>query len=136
LKKRDKQPFINCKKCAEEVSSAITSDFSLTDNVYVTGSDWAISSYFSGGSDAGIGEVSSWRFTQPEPLPPFCCQKHGEIGEEVVQVTDADGEEHYYCKKCAEEILSKATEEAIRWEDELTKRDFEEVEISPRSPKN
>lgn len=74
----------------------------------------------------GAGNIT-WDITWdswPNPLPPYSCPKHGEIGEEVVRVTDPDGKEHYYCKKCAEEILSKATEEAIRWEDELTKRDF------------
>jgi len=94
------------------VASSISAD-----NIYTTGANWSTSAYFNDGSGYR-------NFQWPEPLPPFCCPKHGEIGEEVVQVTDSDGKEHYYCKKCAEEILSKATEEAIRWEDELTKRDF------------
>jgi len=111
-----------------------TYTITTTDNT--TSADWKI--YGDDTSAAGpwwiepiIGEPFK------EPLPPFFCPKHKEIGEDIIEVIDEDGKKHYYCRECVEEIIKKRAKEVDRWEDELTKRDFEEeVEISPPNLKN
>jgi len=91
----------------------------------------------------GTGVEKPWEQIEPiiweplkDPPPPFFCPIHKEIGEDTIEIVDKDGKKHHYCRKCVKEIVKKMAEEVDRWEDELTKRDFEEVEISPRSPKN
>lgn len=80
----------------------------------------------------GAGEPWEWiepnyvPFEEFEPLPPFFCPKHKEIGEDIIEVVEKDGKKHYYCRKCVEEIIKKRAKEVDRWEDELTKHDFEE----------
>jgi len=59
--------------------------------------------------------------------PQYICPKHGDIAAPMV-IIDSQGHKRLFCLECISDFFNEHLGQVCRWEDELTKHDFEEKE--------